>query len=433
MNVALSRFGERYGQRIGIVDLMDDLGNHKGSDLIMLGGGHPARIPAITERLRHIMMERIAKDPERFAALIGDYEFPSGNIDTIQALAGLLKREYGWPVTERNIVFTAGSQSGFFQLFNLIAGEFSDGSYRRILLPAVPEYMGYADLGVHGDLFYSHPSKVEELGAHEFKYRIDFDSLRVLPNTAAICVSRPTNPTGNVLCDEEMLRLRDLAAQHDIPLIVDSAYGAPFPNLVHVDQIKPIWDEDMIHCMSLSKLGLPGTRTGIIVAGEEIASLLARMNGVLHLAIGNLGMMLVREMIESGEILELCRNTVQPWYAEIAHFATECAHRELLGLDYQLHRPEGAMFLWLRFPGLPISSQVLYERLKARGVLVVSGHHFFPGLLESWVHREECIRVSYAAGKEAVAQLDADLLGELKGIALHKIDFRRVLAHTCDQ
>jgi len=34
------------------------------------------------------------------------------------------------------------------------------------------------------------------------------------------------------------------------------------------------------------------------------------------------------------------------------------------------------MFLWLWFPDLPISSLELYKRLKARGVLVVSGHYF---------------------------------------------------------
>ena len=40
---------------------------------------------------------------------------------------------------------------------------------------------------------------------------------------------RPTNPTGNVLDDDEVDHLRQLACDHNIPLIVDNAYGAPFP------------------------------------------------------------------------------------------------------------------------------------------------------------------------------------------------------------
>jgi valine--pyruvate aminotransferase len=38
----------------------------------------------------------------------------------------------------------------------------------------------------------------------------------------------------------------------------------------------------------------------------------------------------------------------------------------------------------------------LYRRLKARGVLVLSGHHFFPGLEQPSAHMQECLRVSYS-------------------------------------
>jgi valine--pyruvate aminotransferase len=45
---------------------------------------------------------------------------------------------------------------------------------------------------------------------------------------------------------------------------------------------------------------------------------------------------------------------------------------------------------------------VLYERLKARGVLVLPGHHFFPGLAGEWPHRHQCIRVHYAQAPDVV-------------------------------
>jgi valine--pyruvate aminotransferase len=62
------------------------------------------------------------------------------------------------------------------------------------------------------------------------------------------------------------------------------------------------------------------------------------------------------------------------------------------------------MFLWLWFPDLPITSLALYERLKARGVLVVSGHYFFPGLPEDdWRHSHECLRVTYSQDDKQVA------------------------------
>ena len=64
-------------------------------------------------------------------------------------------------------------------------------------------------------------------------------------------------------------------------------------------------------------------------------------------------------------------------------------------LPYRIHRPEGAIFLWLWFEGLPITSEELYQRLKARGLLVVPGQNFFPGMDDNWSHKDECIRVSY--------------------------------------
>jgi valine--pyruvate aminotransferase len=69
----------------------------------------------------------------------------------------------------------------------------------------------------------------------------------------------------------------------------------------------------------------------------------------------------------------------------------------------RIHRPEGAFFLWLWFPGLPVSSAELYRRLKARGVYVISGHHFFPGLATDWPHREQCLRINYSQAPESVA------------------------------
>ena len=81
--------------------------------------------------------------------------------------------------------------------------------------------------------------------------------------------------------------------------------------------------------------------------------------------------------------------------------------REALGdCDWRVHTPEGALFLWLWLPRLSIPSAELYARLKARGVLVLSGHHFFPGLRESpaehWPHRDQCLRITYARDEDTV-------------------------------
>ena len=79
---------------------------------------------------------------------------------------------------------------------------------------------------------------------------MDFDKLEVTPDIAAICASRPTNPTGNVLTDAEVSRLSDIARENGIPLIIDNAYGAPFPGILFADAT-PYWDEHVILTLSL--------------------------------------------------------------------------------------------------------------------------------------------------------------------------------------
>lgn len=405
MNHEFSNFGRQLAGGSGIEELMEDLGNalaSGGPDICMLGGGQPAHIPEVNALWRR-RMEEILAEPGAMERVLANYDPPRGNPKFIAALAALFRREFGWQLGPENVAITAGGQTAFFFLFNLLAGPMPDGRRKKILLPLVPEYIGYANQGAGGDLFRAVPPKIEKTGPHEFKYRVDFDALEVTGDIAAICVSRPTNPTGNVLTDEEIARLSDLAKSHGIPLIIDNAYGAPFPNIIFTDA-KPVWDEHVILTLSLSKIGLPGTRTGIVVAHPKIAAAMASMSAVIGLANPNIGQAIALPLVESGEILKLANETVRPFYIEKSRQAREWVAESFGdGFDYYVHRSEGALFLWLWFPGLPITSRELYERLKKRGVLIISGHYFFFGHDdESWRHRHECLRMTFTMDERTV-------------------------------
>jgi valine--pyruvate aminotransferase len=400
----LSKVGKRFASGSGIGQLMDDLGAAlaSGGEMLMLGGGNPAHIPAVQERFRRATQDLLA-DGARFARAIGDYDGPRGNAEFIEALAGLLAREVGWDVGPQNIALTMGSQSAFFALFNMFAGAMDDGTTRRVLLPLAPEYIGYADVGLEEGLFVSAKPRIEYLEDRLFKYHVDFDALPLGDDIGAICVSRPTNPTGNVLTDDEIERLAGLARDRDIPLIIDNAYGTPFPNIIFT-AATPIWNEQTIVCMSLSKLGLPTTRTGIVVARAEVIEAISNMNAVLSLAPVGLGAALALDLVRSGEIIAMSRDVIRPFYQAKAERAVAQLRDELEGVDFQIHRPEGALFLWVWFRDLPITSQDLYERLKQRGTLVLPGHYFFPGLDEPWPHKDECIRVTYSQDDAVVSE-----------------------------
>jgi valine--pyruvate aminotransferase len=406
-----SLFGERLASGSGIQDLMDDLGRAMAGahgPIRMLGGGNPAHIPEVQAVWRD-RMTAILGNPDEFDRMMTNYDPPIGNAKFIRALAALLRAEFGWSVGPENIAITGGGQTAFFFLFNLLAGEFQGGKRKAILLPLVPEYIGYMNQGLSPGLFRAVEPRLEVLSGHRFKYHVDFDQIIVDDDVAAICVSRPTNPSGNVLTNEEVYRLASIARNAGVPLIIDNAYGLPFPGILF-RSADPIWDDNIILTLSLSKLGLPNTRTGIVVAQSEIIQAIASMTAIVGLANCSIGQAIVLPLVESGEILRLARDVVGPFYKRKSELAQNwIAEYFNDSLDYHVHVSEGALFLWLWFRGMRISAETLYNRLKERGVLVVPGHYF--GVSEDWRHGHECIRLSFAMD-EAVVREGIAILAE---------------------
>jgi len=410
----LSVFGETFTRESGIVELMDDLGTalSENPDMIMMGGGNPGRLPE-AEAVFQQALEAVMSDPQRRHRLFGLYQSPRGDQEFREELASFLKKQFSWNLTAANVAISNGSQSAFFVLLNMFAGKMPDGSHRTVHLPLTPEYLGYADSGLSEQFFSATRPEIELLDEQLFKYRVDFAGLKLGSQAGAMCVSRPTNPTGNVITDTELAHLDEIARQRDIPLILDGAYGLPFPSIIFCEAT-PHWNENTILVLSLSKLGLPGVRTGIIVAREEIIHAYANANGIVNLACGNIGPAIATELFRSGEIQSLTRDYLTPFYRERA-LAAVSGFREAMGdLPYRIHKPEGAFFLWLWFEGLPISSQELYLRLKKRGVLIVPGHHCFFGLDEDWPHRQECIRVSHVQDPDSVRRGIAIIAEEVR-------------------
>ncbi|MGM8898235.1 MULTISPECIES: valine--pyruvate transaminase [unclassified Psychrobacter] len=417
-----SKFGQKFTQPTGISQLMDDLGDALKSDqpVNMLGGGNPAKIDAVNELFLQTYQalgnDSNASDPDSSAIIsMANYSNPQGDAEFIDALVGFFNRHYDWNLSAENIALTNGSQNAFFFLFNLFGGAFIDEKNesvdKSILLPLTPEYIGYSDVHIDGQHFMAVLPHIDEVthdgGEGFFKYRVDFEALENLPalkegRIGAICCSRPTNPTGNVLTDEEMAHLAEIAKRYDVPLIIDNAYGMPFPNIIYSDA-QLSWDNNTILCFSLSKIGLPGVRTGIIVADAKVIAAVSAMNAVVNLAPTRFGAAIATPLVENDRIKQLSDNEVKPFYQQQAKLAVKLL-KEALG-DYPLviHKPEGAIFFWLWFKDLPISTLDLYERLKEKGTLIVPSEYFFPGVdVNDYQHAHECIRMSIAADEDTL-------------------------------
>jgi len=408
----LSDFGERFRGYSGITHLMDDLSEGLAQPgVVMLGGGNPAAIPEVKALFDKVIAELHASG--RLIDTLSNYDGPQGKADFLQTLAEFFRRQYGWDISSKNIALTHGSQSSFFILFNSFAGK-AGSLQKRVLIPLVPEYIGYSDVGIEDGLITSQQAKIQFLEDGFFKYQVDFEHLQVDESVGLICVSRPTNPSGNVLTDDECQQLDRIARRHDVPLLIDSAYGTPFPNIIF-NQVNPFWNDNCIVCMSLSKLGLPGARTGIVIANEEVIRYFSNMTAITSLAPAGLGADIVSQLIADGALLNLCNDLIKPFYQRRSELAVGLIKQAVDDPRLHIHKPEGSMFLWLWFEDLGITTSELYQRLKHQGLLVVPGKYFFPGQSVATAHAESCIRMNFVQSEDELAMGIEVLARELRG------------------
>ncbi len=215
--------------------------------------------------------------------------------------------------------------------------------------------------------------------------------------------SRPCNPTGNVLTNEEVEKIAALATPHDVPVLIDSAYAPPFPAL-NFTEMKPVFGENIIHCISLSKAGLPGERIGVAIGEEKLLQVLEcfQTNAGIHSS--RYGQAIATRAIESGALANIAETVIRPFYQhkfDVLESTLDAVMPK--DLPWFLHRGEGAIFAWLWLRELPVSDWEFYQQLKKVGVIVVPGSSFFPGLEENWEHKHQCLRISLTGTDEEIS------------------------------
>jgi len=134
-----------------------------------------------------------------------------------EAVAGYYA-ERGFNVDPERVHLTASTSEAYSFLFKLLADQ---GQSVLVPQPSYPLFEFLAALeGVElrpYELQYVHPAG----------WRIDFDSIEKLvePNTRAIILVSPNNPTGSFTKLREVERLNAICARHDLALIADEVFG----------------------------------------------------------------------------------------------------------------------------------------------------------------------------------------------------------------
>ncbi|OCQ98439.1 valine--pyruvate transaminase [Nostoc sp. MBR 210] len=397
MNPALTKIGAQMSNLTGVraimKDIVETLQASQGQELINLSAGNPLILPEVEQLWRDATAELLAS--AEYGEVVCRYGASQGYAPLIEAIANDFNKRYGLNLTSRNILITPGSQSLYFYAANSFGGSTSNGELRQIVLPLSPDYTGYGGVCLQPEALIAYKPTLDiDAANHKFKYRPDFSQLAVSEQTGCIIFSRPCNPTGNVLTADEVNKIAALAANYNVPVLIDSAYAPPYPAL-NFTEMQPIFGDNIIHCMSLSKAGLPGERIGVAIGDEKFIQVLECFQTNLCIHASRYGQAIASRAINSGKLGEIATTVIRPFYQnKFAVLETTLDAAMPKDLPWFLHRGEGAIFAWLWLKDLPITDWEFYQELKKVGVIVVPGSTFFPGLQEEWSHKHQCLRIS---------------------------------------
>jgi valine--pyruvate aminotransferase len=405
MKPALSRIGADMSQLSGVraimKDIIETLRSGAGQEFINLSAGNPVILPAVEQLWRDCTADLLASSD--YGEVVSRYGASQGYQPLITAVVQDFNQRYGLALTDRHVLITPGSQSLYFYAANGFGGYTASGDLRHIVLPLSPDYTGYGGVTLTPEALIAYQPELEiDAPAHRFKYRPNFSQLNINEQTGCVIFSRPCNPTGNVLTDDEVHKITSLAAVHNVPVLIDSAYAAPFPAL-NFTAMTPMFGENVLHCMSLSKAGLPGERIGIAIGEPDLIAVLEAFQTNMCIHSPRYGQAIAARAIASGALAELSEQVIRPFYQAKLAIVETVLDPAMPAIPWFLHRGEGAIFAWLWLQDLPMSDWEFYQELKQVGVIVVPGSTFFPGLRQDWQHKQECLRISLTGTDEELA------------------------------
>lgn len=406
MNPALSQFASQMSQLTGVRAIMKDvietLRNSEAREFIDLSAGNPVILPEVEQLWRDCTQELL--DSDQYGEVVCRYGSSLGYAPLIDAVVQDFNARYGLDLSDRNILITGGSQALYFYAANAFGGYTASGELKQILLPLSPDYTGYGGVNLTPEaLLACKPTLEIDQDKHRFKYRPDLSQLQVNQQTGCIIFSRPCNPSGNVISDQEVTKIANLAANYDVPVLIDSAYGPPFPAL-NFAPMTPQFGDNIIHCMSLSKAGLPGERIGIAIGDPKLIGILEsfQTNACIHSS--RYGQAIAAKAISSGKLTHIATNVIRPHYQRKIEILERTLDATMPDIPWYLHQGEGAIFAWLWLKDLPMTDWEFYQKLKQVEVIAVPGSNFFPGLQQAWQHKQECLRISLTATEAEIAE-----------------------------
>jgi len=328
------------------------------SDVIALGRGDPDldTPPHIVEAAKAAMRDqRTGPTPV------------TGLPDLCEAIAAMLRRANHLPVERDNVVVTTGGQEGIFLIMQALIDPGDE-----VLVPD-PRYTSYDDAIHHaGGKMVMVPTSPEDA----FDLRPEAVEARITPQTKALLIVTPSNPTGGILTEASARGIAEVAIRHNLIVISDEIYSRfVFEGFQHVSiGALPGMAERTITLSGFSKTyAMTGWRVGYVAGPvnliEAITAIKAQTTGPVATV---------------SQVAALAAATgpdepIQAFY-KIYQERREIMKAGLSEMGLDIGQPRGGFFIWPNSGSTGLhATELSYLMLKDARVLIFPGAGFGEG------------------------------------------------------
>ena len=271
------------------------------------------------------------------------YSVAPGFEEARRAIADDLSRRFGLSVHGEELFLTCGAAPALISVIKALV--VSGDSEIMVIAPFFPEYAPF--ITANGGKMVMVPADTTA-----FQIHLDEVERRITPNTQAIIVNSPNNPSGVVYTDETLRGLAALLSRksaqygHPIYIIADEPYRELIYGGVQVPFI-PNSYQNTIVCYSYSKsLSLPGERIGYVYVpsfAADSAAVYAAISGAAratgHVCPPTLFQKVVGLCAQERPDLQAYDENRTLLYDSLREMGYECA------------KPDGAFYLFVKAPG----------------------------------------------------------------------------------
>ncbi len=324
-----------------------------GIDVIGFGAGEPD-FPT-PDCVKEAAIKAIHNNQTRYTPA-------AGIVPLRKAICEWMKREYGVEYQPSQICVSSGAKHNVFIALQAICNPGDE-----VILPA-PYWVSYEEaIKMTGAV----PAIVETTEATRFKMTADMLERAITPNTKAVILTNPSNPTGMLYSRQELEALAEVVVRHDLYVISDEIYD----QLVYVGEFTcfaSLSEEIKQRTITINgaskSFAMTGWRIGFAAANEEIAKAMA--NYLSH-STGNPSSVSQYAALEAYTSKESLAKKMQLAYTRRRKYFLE----RISKLDgVSCLEPDGAFYIFMNIKGL------LGRTIQ--GVVIESSAQFAQVLLE---------------------------------------------------